>query len=83
VACGLALGLGELLAMAAWVPATSRIVDVPPPPAAEQADTASTAANPVIAPAALMVSRMRINLAWYSRARRCDPPRPGVKLLSV
>jgi len=64
VACGLALGSGDLAPTAASVPATWRIVDVPPLSAAEQADTASRAANPAIAQAALTVSRMRINLAW-------------------
>jgi len=73
VACGLALGSGDLAPMAASTPAASRIVDVPPPAAAEQADAASKATNPAIAQAALTVSRMRINLAWYSRAWTYDP----------
>jgi dipeptidyl aminopeptidase/acylaminoacyl peptidase len=75
---GLALGSGVRLALAsvlvgAVLVGAGRVgVDAVLMTVSEQAGRASRAADPAIAQTALTVFRMRINLAWYSPARRRD-----------
>jgi hypothetical protein len=66
---GLAPGPGDLLAVASALAAArvAEAVDVVLPSTAEQAGTTSNAAKPAIAPAALTVFRMGINLVRGTR----------------